>query len=75
MNNDDRITKKAAYGQHIALTCVNHPSKRWSTKNISHIGARSIFYNLDHDHPMGEECDCALRDLRVVEIDGPDVDA
>jgi hypothetical protein len=68
-----RITKKAPYGQHINLYCVNHPEKRWSTKNIDSIGCRSLFYNLGYDENMGPECDCKLSDLRVVEIEGPDV--
>lgn len=72
--NDDRITKKAPYSRHIALTCKNHPDKRWSTKNIDHIGARTIFYNLSGEPDMGEECSCPASDLRVVPIEGPDVE-
>lgn len=67
--NDGRITKKAPYGRHIALTCKNHPDKRWSTKNIGHIGARTIFYD-----SQGEECSCPASDLRVVPTEGPDVE-
>ena len=68
-----RITPQFPYGQHIALYCINHPEKRWSTKNIDYIGARSIFYNLHDDPNMGAECDCACRDLRpVVYPDLPD---
>ena len=64
MNN--RITTQFQWGQHIELYCINHPEKRWSTKNIGFIGARSIFYNL-HDIPnMGPECECSCRDLRPV---------
>jgi|LakMenE18May11ns_1017448.scaffolds.fasta_scaffold9936052_6 hypothetical protein len=63
--NDGRITDLYPDG-HIPLRCKNHPDKRWSTKNISHIGARSIFYNLDNDPTMGEECACYIRDLEVV---------
>jgi hypothetical protein len=37
------IDPERPYGEHIPLTCVNHPHLRWTTKNISHIGARSIF--------------------------------
>jgi hypothetical protein len=48
-------------GQHITLTCINHPDKFWTTKNIGYIGARSIFYH----SPLGEECPCPLSDLRV----------
>ncbi len=59
----DKIVKWARYGEHIPLTCKNHPDLRWSTKNILHIGARTIFY----DHEMTEpECDCPLSDLVVV---------
>lgn len=57
---DDRITTFAERHQHIALTCRNHPEKRWSTKNIGRIGARSIFYNLMSVEGMGPECDCSL---------------
>jgi hypothetical protein len=61
---DNRIVDFAPYGEHIDLTCVHHPSKRWSTKNIAPIGARSIFYNLDMVPGMGPECSCSGRDLR-----------
>ena len=63
-----RLTPKAPYGQHIALTCKNHPHLRWSTKNIAPIGARSIFYQ-----SAEPECSCSGSDLEVVPIDGPDV--
>lgn len=42
--SDGRIVDSAPYGQHIPLTCENHPELRWHTKNISPIGARSIFF-------------------------------
>lgn len=42
---DDRITKKAGRTAHINLICRNHPKLHWHTKNISHIGARSIFFS------------------------------
>ena len=67
-----RITTKAPYGQHIMLTCKNHPEKFWSTKNIDSIGSRTIFY-LEEASKMGAECACSFRDLVPVEIDGPDV--
>ena len=67
MEHDGRITDKAPYGQHIALYCVNHPEKRWSTKNIECIGARTIFYNLHGDPTMGRGCDCSVVNLRVCE--------
>ena len=63
---DDRITPQFPWGQHIELYCINHPEKRWSTKNISCIGARSIFYNLHDLSDMGPECYCSCRDLRPV---------
>lgn len=62
---DDRITKSAPYGQHIALTCRNHPELRWSTKNIMFIGARSIFFDLLGQNPTTQECACPASDLIV----------
>lgn len=67
--NADRIQRTETidpnqpYGQHIALTCKNHPDRKWSTKNISHIGARSIFYFSD-DKP---ECNCPMSDLIIMD--------
>lgn len=61
-----RITKQFSHGQHIDLYCVNHPEKRWSTKNIDGIGCRTIFYNLSCEPGMGAECDCPAKDLRPV---------
>lgn len=69
MQHDNRITLRAEYGQQIALTCVNHPDKRWSTKNIAPIGCRTIFYNLHAVPDMGPECNCSIRDLRPVNDD------
>lgn len=63
VTSDDRITTLAERHEHIALTCRNHPDKRWSTKNIGHIGARSIFYNLMSVEGMGPECNCSANDL------------
>lgn len=60
---DDRIITGAPYGQHIALTCRNHPHLRWSTKNIAPIGCRSIFFDIMRETPTERECDCPLRDL------------
>lgn len=57
--NDGRICKKHPYGQHIALSCKNHPELRWSTKNIEYIGARSIFWL----SMLGNECPCSPADL------------
>jgi hypothetical protein len=61
VQRDCTIDPTQPYGQHIGLTCKNHPDLRWSTKNIDYIGARSIFYNT-HFHA---ECDCSTRDLVV----------
>ena len=52
---NSRIVPWAPYGQHIGLTCKNHPELSWSTKNISYIGARSIFY----DYRGQSECGCS----------------
>ena len=61
-----RITKQFPYGEHIELSCIHHPEKRWSTKNIDGIGCRTIFYNLFGDRDMGPECDCPCSALRPV---------
>ena len=58
---DDRIDDRYKWGQHIPLTCVNHPDLRWSTKNIGYIGARSIFYT---SWQVAPECACKGSDLR-----------
>jgi hypothetical protein len=59
----DTIDPSQPWGQHIALTCKNHPDLRWSTKNISYLGARSIFYTSWQTAP---ECACPMSDLIVV---------
>jgi hypothetical protein len=64
-----KINEARPRGEHIPLYCINHPDKRWSTKNIDYIGARSLFYNLHHVPDMGPECDCSIRDLRPLEAD------
>jgi len=61
--DNDKIVNYAGYGRHIPLKCKNHPNKRWSTKNLLHIGARTIFYNLHSVEGMGPECMCLARDL------------
>jgi len=61
--DDGRIVNFQRYGQHIALTCKNHPQLRWSTKNIAPIGCRSIFFNLGMDRNMRQECNCPASDL------------
>lgn len=63
---DGRITDKAPYGAHIMLTCKQHPTLRWSTKNITPIGCRTLFYNLYNDPDMEAECECPISDLGVV---------
>ena len=59
----ERIVDTKVYGEHVALTCRNHPDLRWSTKNISPIGSRSLFYNLFAKSGMGPECKCSTNDL------------
>ena len=61
MQANETIDPSQPWGEHIDLTCKNHPDKRWSTKNIDYIGARSIFYRGE----WGTECDCPGRDLVV----------
>ena len=75
MIDDDRICKKHKRGQHIALACKNHPHLRWSTKNISNIGARTIFYSLMPDDPKESECPCSAGELfHVCDESLPDVE-
>ena len=62
---EDTIDPTQPYGQHIKLSCRNHPNLRWSTKNIDYIGARSIFY----DSPTQPECECSITELVVVKAD------
>ena len=62
---DDRIHKGIPRTVKVRLFCINHPEKRWATKNIAPIGCRTIFYNLDGFPNMGPECDCPVKDLRV----------
>lgn len=71
--SDGRITDSAEYGCHVSLLCVNHPEKRWFTKNIGHIGARSIFAS-EEQYGVRDgrlvnlyECDCPMSDLCLVE--------
>jgi hypothetical protein len=75
MSYDDRITKKAQRGEHIKLTCKNHPDLEWSTKNIDYIGARSIFFNL-FNRCNSIECPCKLDALVLHPSykDMPDID-
>lgn len=51
MDYEDRIDRTRTRGEHIPLTCKNHPELRWSTKNIGAqrengevILARNIFF-------------------------------
>lgn len=60
------------YGQHIVLTCVNHPDLRWTTKNIDFIGARSIFFSGWREGLT--ECNCHAGFLRVVKETALSVD-
>jgi hypothetical protein len=38
---DDRLVKCCRRGEHIALTCKDHPTLKWSTKNIH---GRTLFF-------------------------------
>ncbi len=59
----DRIVDFEPYGRHIQLKCKVHTNKRWSTKNIQYIGARTIYYNLQGIEGMGPECSCSINEL------------
>jgi len=64
IQREDTIDPDQPFGEHIALTCRNHPDLRWHTKNISCIGARSIFF-ADANTRLNE-CTCPLSDLIVL---------
>jgi hypothetical protein len=66
MMYEGRIRTDVEYGAHIDLMCVNHPDLRWSTKNIGHIGARSIFWMPPRPYDGTEECTCSVNDLLPV---------
>lgn len=72
--DDGRITQSAEYGEHIPLTCKNHPELRWSTKNIGGRASdgriffgRSVFFPSSNWREGHEECDCPGSDLRCLE--------
>ena len=69
MDYDNRIITTVQYGEHIELRCKNHKDLRWSTKNIDHVGARSIFFssNWTNRGTWHKECDCPFSDLEVVD--------
>lgn len=58
-----KIVENKEYGEHVILTCENHHYLRWSTKNISPIGSRTIFYQGDKDDHGHPECSCKLGSL------------
>lgn len=64
IQRNNTIDPDQPYGQHITLTCRNHPELTWHTKNIDHIGARSIFFN-GWDKGL-TECPCSARYLMVL---------
>lgn len=69
-SKNGRIVPWARCGEHVALTCKNHPELRWSTKNIDYIGARNIFFSSNWgkkvgDGPNVDECSCSGNDLEV----------
>lgn len=56
MQFDDRITRKVpGAGTHVILTCRNHQHLRWTTKNISPIGCRNIFFAGVNDRHTGPQ--------------------
>jgi hypothetical protein len=57
--NHHTIDPNVLYGQHIPLTCRNHPNLSWHTKNIGPIGSRHIFYGT----PDEPECECPVSAL------------
>ncbi len=65
IQHEDRICIEHERNEHIELACKEHPHLRWGTKNISHIGARSFFFNLfngGHYSQVAEgviECPCS----------------
>lgn len=65
MEYDDRISTDFERTDHIWLRCKQHLNQRWSTKNISHIGARSLFYELGNITNVSE-CSCSINSLEVV---------
>ena len=57
--DDGRIVDWADYGRHIPLKC-KVCGKKFHTKNIDYIGARTIFMTKDGDCPHG------IKDLEPV---------
>lgn len=55
------IDPNQRYGEHISLTCRNHPNLHWHTKNIDYIGARSLFFTGWAEGLT--ECPCPISDL------------
>jgi len=66
---NDRIVTYIDGSDMVILRCRKHPDKRWWTKNIAFIGARSIFYNLFDDPDMGHECLCPGSLLEPLTVD------
>lgn len=60
LEDDYYIDPKQKDKTHIGLYCEDHPHLKYHTKNISHIGARSIFSNQD------VACECPASKLRVI---------
>lgn len=47
----------------ITLTCNNHPTLWWTTKNIAPLGCRTIFFFCKNNEV---ECSCPNSALRIV---------
>ena len=63
---DDRITKKARRGEYIPLKCGRCRKTGYFTKNISCIGARSIFLAPGQQ----PDCSCDFKHLEVHHASG-----
>lgn len=63
-SGDAAITESAPQGALICLTCRHHPDKRWNTKNIGFIGARTIRFE-----GPGTECSCPTSDLEYIDAE------
>ncbi|OGR85639.1 MAG: hypothetical protein A2901_07790 [Elusimicrobia bacterium RIFCSPLOWO2_01_FULL_54_10] len=59
----DTICATHSRGDHIDLTCKNHPELRWSTKNIGTIGDRNIFFSRNLIVAGIVECECPIGEL------------
>lgn len=52
------------FSTHRSLTCINHPTALYSTKNPYHRGIH--FLRTANEFPYGTECPCPFSDLAVL---------